>query len=66
MTHSECSDELLLWFPFDDNFNDMSCHKAIANRYGDGSVTLVDDPEHGKVAAFEGHAYLEVCTRAEK
>ena len=66
VTLSECSDDLLLWFPFDDHFNDVSCHKAIADGCGHGSMTLVDDPGHGQVAKFDGNACLEVCTRAER
>ena len=56
-----CSSDLLLHLPFDDHFNDITCNKAIATRYGKG-VSIVNDPEKGHVAFFNGHGYLEVST----
>ena len=53
---------MVLWFPYDHHFNDITCNKAIATQFGSGKVRLVDDPKHGKVASFSGKAYLEVCT----
>ncbi|KAK2180369.1 hypothetical protein NP493_446g03019 [Ridgeia piscesae] len=56
-----CADDLLLHFDFENDFNDVTCHNAVANKYGDGAVTRVSDPHRpGKVAMFSGHGYLEV------
>ena len=43
------------------DFVDVTCHNAVADQYGVGSVTLVTDPDRpGKVALFDGRAHLEV------
>ena len=55
-----CVDNLLLHFPFENSFDDVTCHGAVATMYGTGSVELVKDPVHGTVASFDGNAYLEV------
>ena len=55
-----CEDNLLLHFPFENSFDDVTCHGAVATKYGSGSVELITDPVHGNVASFDGSAYLEV------
>ncbi|KAI0208077.1 hypothetical protein LSAT2_007250, partial [Lamellibrachia satsuma] len=59
LARPNCSSDLLLYLPFDDHFNDITCNKAIATRYGKG-VSIVNDPQRGRVAFFNGHGYLEV------
>ncbi|KAK2150364.1 hypothetical protein NP493_2792g00006 [Ridgeia piscesae] len=57
-----CSDDLLLHFDFENGFNDVTCHHAAADQYGDGAVQIVSDPHRGgNVALFNGHGYLEVA-----
>ncbi|KAI0213204.1 hypothetical protein LSAT2_001799 [Lamellibrachia satsuma] len=55
-----CTDDLLLHFPYDVDFNDITCHHAIGNMYGPGVVRIVNDTERGRVAWFDG-ARLEVA-----
>ena len=55
-----CSGDLLLHFPFDDNFNDVTCRHAAGHVYGSGVVRIVDDAQRGKVALFDGAARIEV------
>ena len=56
-----CSNDLLLHFDFDNDFNDVTCHNAVANEYGAGTVTLAaSSGRTGKVARFNGRGYLEV------
>ncbi|KAK2183562.1 hypothetical protein NP493_306g01018 [Ridgeia piscesae] len=57
--HQRCSGDLLLHLPFDHNFNDVTCNKAIATRYGRG-VSIVNDLSRGHVAFFDGSGYLDV------
>ena len=59
-----CSNDLLLHFPYDYdvNFDDITCHKAKGYSYGDGEVKIVNDPDRGQVAEFDGDARLEVCS----
>ena len=55
-----CSDDLLLYFPYEEHYNDVTCHKAIATQYG-GGVSLVADAERGgNVACFTGDTHFEV------
>ena len=56
-----CEDDLLLHYDFEVDFVDITCHAAVADEYGDGSVKLVDG-RGGHVASFEGHGHLEVGT----
>ena len=52
---------ILLHFTFDDHFNDVTCHKAIATKYGSGTAAIVWDKERNSmVAMFDGNSYLEV------
>ena len=55
-----CGDDLLLHFPFDDHFDDVTCHHAQGFPYGEGTVTLVNDPDRGMVAHFDGSSRIEV------
>ncbi|KAI0242793.1 hypothetical protein LSAT2_011099, partial [Lamellibrachia satsuma] len=58
---TSCSDDLLLHFNFENGFTDVTCHHAVANKYGDGTVALTTDPGRlGKVARLDGRGYLEV------
>ena len=59
-----CTDDLLLHFPYDDHFNDVTCHHAIGTKYGAGVVSIVNDTERGRVAWFDGNARLEVRRRS--
>ncbi|KAI0236833.1 hypothetical protein LSAT2_012602 [Lamellibrachia satsuma] len=57
----KCEDDLLLYFPYEDHYNDVTCHHAIATQYGDG-VSLQFDPErNGNVACFTGGTHFEVA-----
>ena len=52
---------MLLHFPFDDHFDDVTCNHAKTTKYGPGQVTLVwDDERNSTVASFDGRARLEV------
>ena len=55
-----CTDDLLLHFPYDTDFNDITCHHAIGVKYGAGVVSIVNDTVRGRVAWFDGNARLEV------
>ena len=55
-----CSDDLLLRFPYDVNYDDISCHNAKGYAYGEGTVDIVPDAERGMVAEFDGKTRLEV------
>ncbi|KAI0242791.1 hypothetical protein LSAT2_011097 [Lamellibrachia satsuma] len=58
---TSCSDDLLLHFNFENGFTDVTCHHAVANKYGDGTVALMTDPGRpGKVTRLDGRGYLEV------
>ena len=52
---------MLLHFPFDSHLNDVTCMKALSQKLGAGTVTLVTDASRGKVASFNG-AYLDVSS----
>ena len=52
---------MLLHFDFEVDFVDITCHAAVADQYGDGSVKRVKG-HGGHVASFEGHGHLEVGT----
>ncbi|KAI0208075.1 hypothetical protein LSAT2_007248 [Lamellibrachia satsuma] len=57
----KCEDDLLLYFPYEDHYNDVTCHQAIATQYGNG-VSLQFDPErNGNVACFTGGTHFEVA-----
>ena len=57
----ECTDDMLLHFPFDDHFNDVTCNHAVTTKYGPGQVRLVwDSDRNSTVASFDGRARLEV------
>ena len=56
-----CSDDLLLHFPYEDHYNDVTCHKAIATQYGDGVSLEADAVRGGNVACFTGDTHFEVC-----
>ena len=53
-----CGDDLLLYFPFDNHFDDVTCRHALGFPYG--NVSLVDDPDRGMVAHFDGSSRIEV------
>ena len=55
-----CADDLLLHFPYNDHYNDVTCHKAIATLYGDGVSLVADANRPGKVACFTGQTHFEV------
>ena len=55
-----CSDDLLLYFPYDKNLDDVTCHHAKGYSYGDGKVRIVNDDDRGMVAAFDGESRVEV------
>ena len=50
---------MLLHFPFNNHLHDVTCNKAISSKYGQGTVTLVNDAIRGTVAHFD-KGYLEV------
>ncbi|KAI0239669.1 hypothetical protein LSAT2_009631 [Lamellibrachia satsuma] len=55
-----CSDDLLLYFPYEDHYNDVTCHHAIATQYG-SNVNIKNDPDrNGNVACFSGDTHFEV------
>ena len=55
-----CSDDLLLYFPFNEDFDDVTCHHAKGYAYGPGAATIVDDAVRGKVVHFDGNVRIEV------
>ena len=55
-----CSDDLLLYFPYNNNFDDVTCHHAKGYAYGDGEAKIVNDPIRGKVVEFDGNVRIEV------
>ncbi|KAK2193943.1 hypothetical protein NP493_4g03049 [Ridgeia piscesae] len=57
----QCHDDLLLHFPYEDHYNDVTCHQAIATQYGTG-VSIQHDPvRNGNVACFAGNTHFEVA-----
>ena len=55
-----CSDDLLLYFPYDVDFDDVTCHHAKGYAYGDGVARIVNDVDRGKVVRFDGNVRIEV------
>ncbi|KAI0236875.1 hypothetical protein LSAT2_012645 [Lamellibrachia satsuma] len=55
-----CSDDLLLYFPYDDHYNDVTCHHAIATQYGSNVAILPDPDRVDNVACFNGDTHFEV------
>jgi len=55
-----CEDDLLLYFPYEDHYNDVTCHHAIATQYGDGVSLQYDAERQGNVACFTGETHFEV------
>ncbi|KAI0235884.1 hypothetical protein LSAT2_013571 [Lamellibrachia satsuma] len=55
-----CSDDLLLYFPYDVDFDDVTCHHAKGYAYGDGVASIVNDVDRGKVVRFDGNVRIEV------
>ena len=51
---------MLLHFPYDFHFDDVTCTGAKSVQVGSGNVELVQDPLRGTVARFDGKTYLEV------
>ena len=52
---------MLLHFPFEFNFDDVTCRKAKGYSYGEGEVTIVYDAERDQnVAEFDGMSRIEV------
>ena len=59
-----CSDDLLLHFPFDVDFVDVTCHRAVGTVYGEGRVRLVYDSQRKEmVSEFDGAARVEVSVQ---
>ena len=55
-----CSDDLLLYFSYEDHYNDVTCHQAIATQYGQGVERRFDPMRKGIVACFSGQTHFEV------
>ncbi|KAI0236872.1 hypothetical protein LSAT2_012642 [Lamellibrachia satsuma] len=55
-----CSDDLLLYFPYEDHYNDVTCHHAIATQYGSNVDILPDADRNSNVACFSGDTHFEV------
>ena len=53
-----CTSDMLLHFPFDDHFNDVTCTGAISTVHGD--VSIENDAMRGNVACFNGTDHLVV------
>ncbi|KAI0236841.1 hypothetical protein LSAT2_012610 [Lamellibrachia satsuma] len=56
-----CADDLLLHFPYDNHYNDVTCHHAIATQYGTGVSIRFDSDRNGNVACFTGGTHFEVA-----
>ena len=56
----QCEDDLLLYFPYEKHFNDVTCHQAIATQYGTGVSIQFDAERNGNVACFTGETHFEV------
>ncbi|KAI0239670.1 hypothetical protein LSAT2_009632, partial [Lamellibrachia satsuma] len=56
-----CSDDLLLYFPYEDHYNDVTCHHAIATQYGIDVSRVFDSERRGNVACFGGQTHFEVA-----
>ncbi|KAK2151820.1 hypothetical protein NP493_2565g00004 [Ridgeia piscesae] len=57
----QCEDDLLLYFPYEEHFNDVTCHQAIATQYGSGVSIQFDAERNGNVACFTGETHFEVA-----
>jgi len=58
-----CDNELLLHFPYEIDFDDVTCHKAKGYSYGQdgGHVKIVyDNDRQENVAEFDGKSRIEV------
>ncbi|KAK2186747.1 hypothetical protein NP493_190g03002 [Ridgeia piscesae] len=55
-----CSDDLLLYFPYEEHYNDVTCHHAIATQYGSDVSLQFDAVRNGHVACFGGESHFEV------
>lgn len=55
-----CSDDLLLYFSYEDHYNDVTCHHAIATQYGDNVSRVYNSVRDSKVACFGGDTHFEV------
>ena len=55
-----CDSDVLLYFPFDDDLHDHSCHRAVSTQTSTQNVVLVNDKERGTVAKFAGACSLHV------
>ena len=56
-----CDNKLLLHFPYELNFDDVTCHKAKGYSYGEGAVQIMYDAERDQnVAQFDGESRIEV------
>ncbi|KAI0220620.1 hypothetical protein LSAT2_027886 [Lamellibrachia satsuma] len=56
-----CSDDLLLYFSYEDHYNDVTCHQAIATQYGHGVERKIDPSRNDSgVACFSGQTHFEV------
>ena len=56
-----CDNRLLLHFPYEVNFDDVTCHKAKGYSYGEGEVKIVYDADRDQnVAQFDGMSRIEV------
>ncbi|KAK2181973.1 hypothetical protein NP493_373g02056 [Ridgeia piscesae] len=56
---TSCSSDMLLHFPFDDHFNDVTCNHAISTVYG--GVSIENDTIRGNVACFNTSDHLVVA-----
>ncbi|KAI0240166.1 hypothetical protein LSAT2_009126 [Lamellibrachia satsuma] len=56
-----CSDDLLLYFSYEDHYNDVTCHQAVATQYGQGVERRFDPMRKGIVACFSGQTHFEVA-----
>ena len=56
----QCEDDLLLHVPYEDHYNDVTCHHAVATQYGDGVSLQFDPGRNGNVACFTGGIHFEV------
>ena len=57
-----CSDDMLLHFPFTDHFNDITCKHAQGDMYGH-PVIVYDADLDRKVAEFDGNSNILVSLR---
>lgn len=55
-----CDNDVLLYFPFNDDLHDHSCNMAISQQTSEASVVLAEDSDRGTVAFFNGASSLHV------